>query len=376
MRGRSLRVVTWLAVSVVLGCAPAPPPSPPVTPPPIPAGFVPWPDIVWQLADLPLRPLEVTDERVEAVTTTPAAIVAVGYREIDGVRDGIVWRSADAESWKAIDDPVFDGVELVDVAPARDGFVAFGVETSSDDEDHPTAVVFLSVDGSSWERLPPLPATGDTYPTAIAGGPAGVIALAEDTGGGEAVWRSSEGRSFRRVSLGDGAAGGLVDPEPMADGFVALAADSASPTVLRSPDGLAWRSSSVDPTSNADSTAITVGRWGMIVQAMAADSAAQCPADFLAWWSMDGERWGRLPSDSPLTNGTSLAVPADDHGLLAIDGADAWSSPDGWAWRSLPEPGDGSVSIDDAVVRGDVIVAVGAEVSDDGSSLGRIVVAR
>jgi hypothetical protein len=69
-------------------------------------------------------------------------------------------------------------------------------------------------------------------------------------------------------------------------------------------------------------------------------------------------------------------VPAGDHGLLAITGADAWSSPDGWAWRTLPEPGDGAVGVDDAVVRGDVIVAVGAENAEDGSSVGRILVAR
>jgi hypothetical protein len=64
------------------------------------------------------------------------------------------------------------------------------------------------------------------------------------------------------------------------------------------------------------------------------------------------------------------------HGLLAIDGASAWSSPDGWAWRPLPAPGDGSMLVADAVVDGDVVVAVGAVYGDDGISRSAIAVAK
>ena len=103
-------------------------PSPSLTPPPIAAEFVPWPDIVWQIADLPIRPLELSAERVVAVTVTDAGFVAVGYRETDGVRDGKVWRSTDAETWELVDDEAFAGVDLVDVSPAPKGFVALGVE--------------------------------------------------------------------------------------------------------------------------------------------------------------------------------------------------------------------------------------------------------
>jgi hypothetical protein len=289
----------------------------------------------------------------------------------------LVWRSDDGETWEAIDDPVFDRVELVDVAPAPTGFVALGVETASGEEDHPTSVAFHSDDGSEWQRLAPLTASGDTYPVAIAGGPHGAIAVADDTGGGEAVWRAADGRSFQRVTLGGPAAGGLVDPQGVADGFAALAGSAETPTLLRSADGVSWTASPIDPAPNATGTKVVVGRWGTIVQAMGSgDCQAPCPARFFAWWSVGGGRWGALPADAPSSNGVSIVVPAGVHGVLAIDGADAWSSPDGWAWRPLPEPGDGSVAIDDAVVRGDVIVAVGTEGSEDGSSVGRILVAR
>lgn len=379
MRGRLLRVGTLLLASVLLGCAPAPSPSPSVTPPPVPADFVPWPDIVWHVAHLQPRPPGVSAEHVASVTATDAAIVAVGYREANEVRDGMVWRSTDGDAWNAIDGPIFDGVELVDVAPAPNGFVALGVADTPGDTDHPTSVVFSSVDGSSWRRLPPLPVTGDSSASSIAGGPAGVVALADAAGGGQVVWRATDGRSFERVTLAGPAAAGLIDPHAVPDGFEALSGSAGSPAVLRSKDGSTWTASPVEPASKVGVTRLTLARWGTIVQGMGAPTCvgvAPCPAGFFAWWSGDGVQWGALPVSSPLTNGASIVVPAGDHGLLAIDGADAWSSPDGWAWRSLPEPGDGSVSIDDAVVRGDLIVAVGEDAEDDGSSVGRILVAQ
>jgi hypothetical protein len=378
MPGRSLRVVTLLLAPAILGCAPAPSPSPPVTPPPVPADFVPFPDLVWEVADLPPRPNQATGEEVSAISATDAMFVAVGYREAAGVRDGIVWRSTDGQDWAAIAPPLFAGVELIDVTPAPGGFEAIGVAGTDGDPDHPAAAIFQSSDGSSWQPLPALSSTGDTYPVAIAGGPAGVIAVADDVAGGLAVWRAADGRDFQRVALAGPAAEGLVDPQAVADGFVALGADSGPPTLLSSPDGMAWTASPIDPTSNATGTDVVVGRWGTVVQAMRpGECDSTCADEFFAWWSGRGDHWGALPDSSPLTNGTSLAVAAGAHGLVALDGADAWFSPDGWAWRSLPEPGDGTVTVDDAVVRGDTIVAVGAEFRDeDGSSQGRILVAK
>jgi hypothetical protein len=49
----------------------------------------------------------------------------------------------------------------------------------------------------------------------------------------------------------------------------------------------------------------------------------------------------------------SIVVPAGDHGIIAIDGASAWASPNGWGWQPLPEPSDGSMVVFDAVVKGD-----------------------
>jgi hypothetical protein len=368
-----------MLVSVLLGCTPAPSPSPSITTPPTPADFVPWPDIVWRLADVPFRPGGLS-ERVVAVTATDAGFVAVGYREADGVRDGTIWRSVDGDAWELVDDPILAGVELVDVAPAPNGVIALGVESTGARADHPRAVAFRSEDGSSWTRLPPLVATGDTYPAAIAGGPDGAVAVGNDASGASAIWRSEDGRTFERIAIGDPQTGGVVDPQVVPNGFVGLGRLDGPPTFLHSGDGAVWTSTAIDPRSDAVATRLIVGRWGMVAQGIvipSCDEGTSCPSQSIAWWSVNGAVWGRLPGEgSPISNGASIVVPAGNHGLLAVDGANAWSSPDGWAWRALPEPADGSIVVDHAVVRGDTIIAVGAEYGEDGSSVGRILVAR
>ena len=63
-----------------------------------------------------------------AVTAGPEGFVAVGYRENEAVRDGLIWFSEDGVSWVSVGAPgAFDAVELVDVAASPRGFVALGV---------------------------------------------------------------------------------------------------------------------------------------------------------------------------------------------------------------------------------------------------------
>jgi hypothetical protein len=378
MRGSSLRVGTVLFVSALLGCAPGPSPSPSVTQPPIPADFVPWPDIVWHVADLPRPPLAPTSERVVAVTAMPDSFVAVGYREINGVQDATIWHSSDGEAWDAIDDQLPAGVELLDVSPAPGGLVALG--TISDFDGPPEAIVISSTDVRIWAQLAPLPDAVGTFPSSLAGDETGVLVTGDDKDGKAVLWRSLDGRSFERLTVVGVAREAVESPRVVSTGYAALGSAGAPPILLRSADGASWTSTPIDQANDVAGIRLEIGRWGWVVQGIWAPGCgplASCAGQSIAWWSGDGVAWARLPGEgSPLSNGGSIVVPAGDHGLLAITGADAWSSPDGWAWRPLPEPGDGSVSIDDAVVRGGVIVAVGSENAEDGSSIGRILVAR
>jgi hypothetical protein len=329
------------------------------------------------VADLPKPPLGPPIERVVAVTATPETFVAVGYREINGVRDAVIWHSSDGEAWEAIEDQLAGG-ELVDVSPAPGGLLALG--TLSVVGEPPEAVVFPSTDVRIWAQMTPLPDGVATFASSLAGDETEVLVVGDDNDGKAVLWRSIDGRSFQRLTVGGAAREAVESPRVVGGGYAALGPAGAPPILLRSPDGASWTSTPIDRASDVVATRLEIGRWGWLVQGLWAPGCgplASCAGQSIAWWSGDGLVWTRLPGEgSPLSNGGSIVVPAGNHGMLAISGADAWSSPDGWAWRPLPEPGDGSVSIDDTVVRGDVIVAVGAENAEDGSSVGRILVAR
>jgi hypothetical protein len=339
---------------------------------------VPWPDIVWSAAEGVVGG-EGGSAQVAAVTGGSQGFVAVGWWEDGPRRNGLIWSSRDGETWSSVGVAgQLEAVELLDVAETADGYVALGVGTLGA-IDRPHAVFLTSPDGRSWARLGQVPGSADTYPGWLTAGDDGVVAAGTDANGDPAVWRSPDGQSFERVALELSADLSVSDPHGMDEGFVAIGGPGSAPVLLRSADGAAWSATPIDPADDVYATRLVPGEWGWVVQgawAPTCSANASCPASAIAWWSVDGISWGRLPIDgSPAATGGSIVVPAGMHGLLAIDGASAWSSPDGWAWRPLPAPGDGSMLVADAVVDGDVIVAVGAVYGEDGISQSAIAVA-
>ncbi len=380
MRRFRLHLGSWLIASAVLGCAPTPSPTPSITPPPLPADVLPWPDVVWFAADGVAGGEGGNGAQVVAVAAGSQGFVAVGWWDDGPARHGLIWFSEDGQSWSSVGAPgQLDSVGLVDVVDTADGFVALGVGALGA-IDRPHAVFLASPDGRSWARLGQVPGSADTYPEWLASGDDGVIAAGTDADGAPAVWRAPDGRSFERVDLDLPADLSVSDPQAADDGFVALGGPGSPPFMLRSADGAAWTATPIDAADDVHATRLVPGEWGWVVQGAWAPTCAanaSCAAGAMAWWSGDGGSWGRLPPDgSPAATGGSIVVSAGMHGLLAIDGASAWSSPDGWAWRPLPEPGDGSMLITDAIVVGDVIVAVGAVYGEDGISQGAIAIAK
>ncbi len=374
MRGRPILVAVGLvAVMAVGACEPAPPV--PVTPPPEPADVVPWPDIVWAQADMPAPPPFVT-EHIAAVAADPTGFVAVGYRETVGRRDGVIWFSADGRSWEVVGVPAaFAEVDLVDVAAGASGFVAIGTALG---EGRIMSVFFHSDDGRVWERLGP-PGVANSYANYVAGGPSGYLASGTGADGGSAVWASPDGRTWERVApdaMGDGGQG-INDPQALADGWVALGSNVQPPFLMRSADGMAWSATPIESPTEAYAFRLVAGRWGYLAQGGLGTCGplSSCPAEAATWWSGDGAGWTRLPAGDALQSGGSVLVEAGDHGFVALDGVSAWASATGWSWTPLPEPGDGSSVVNAAVVRGDVIVAVGETYLEDGTSVGAIIVA-
>jgi hypothetical protein len=63
-----------------------------------------------------------------------------------------------------------------------------------------------------------------------------------------------------------------------------------------------------------------------------------------------------------------------DRGYLALGGGGTWTSPDGWTWTPAQGPADQQV--DDVVIDGDTIVAVGTVYRQDGTNDAWIAVGR
>jgi len=368
--------------SLVLGCAPAPSPTPAPTPPPVPVDAVPWPDIVWSVADGVASADPGLGEQAVAVTVGPTGFVAVGYRETEAALEGLVWSSPDGSTWSSAGpDGTFDAVEMLDVTRAPDGFVALGVGTLGAANERPHPVFFRSDDGLEWERLRDIPDSDGAYPVALAGGDKGVVAVGSDADGRVVVWRSADGTTFTADILVDPSVDVLTDPHVMTEGYVALGSEDRPPVLLRSSDAVSWTEAPIDAAPEAIASRLTVGRWGFIVQGLwdpgCDASEPPCDQHAIGWASADGRSWSRLPEqDTPIGNGASIVVDAGEHGVIAIDGASAWASPNGWGWQPLPEPGDGSMAVFDAVVSRDIIVAVGAIAAEDGTGRSAIVVAK
>jgi hypothetical protein len=379
MRGR--RLATWAIVPLVLGCAPAPSPTPSTSPPPVPADVAPWPDIVWSTADGVSSADPGDGEQAVAVAAGPVGFAAVGYRESGSSREGLAWFSADGHTWTRIEAPeTFAGIEMLDVTAAPNGFAALGMTIPGDAAERPHAAVFRSADGTRWERVEDVPGADDTYPTWLTGGADGVVATGTDAEGRTVIWRSPDGRTFDRRIFDEPVADDLTDPQLSPEGIITLGSGDRPPLLLRSGDARTWTDALIDPAPETTGTRLVVGDWGYIVQGLwdpgCEATAAQCEQRSIGWWSPDGRTWTRLPDrDTPIGNGASIVVPAGEHGVIAIDGASAWASPNGWGWQPLPEPSDGSMVVFDAVVSGDLIVAVGAMSAEDGTGRSAILVA-
>jgi hypothetical protein len=371
-----------MIASLVLGCAPAPSPSPSPSPSAVPVDVVPWPDIVWSAVESVASGDPGLGEQAVAVTAGATGFVAVGYREGEDARVGLVWSSADGSSWSAAGPAgTFDDVEMLDVTSAPGGFVALGVGALGAAAERPHPVFFASPDGETWERLADVPGSDGAYPMAITGGAKGVVAVGSDADGRTVVWRSADGQVFDHVVIDDPSIPALTDPQAMGDAYVALGSEDRPPVLLRSGDARVWTDSPIDPAPDAIASRLAAGEWGYVVQGLLNPPCdltdPTCVQQPVGWGSEDGRTWARLPDqDTPIGNGASIVVDAGEHGVVAIDGASAWASPNGWGWLPLPEPGDGSMAVFDAVVAGDVIVAVGAIAAEDGTGRSAIVVAK
>jgi len=274
------------------------------------------------------------------VTAGGPGLVAVG---VDGGGysvsvDAAVWTSVDGSEWSRVphDEEVFGGAAINSVTVGGPGLVAVGSsgvggdnldyrEATEADKNFTTdAVVWTSVDGITWSRVPQdvvvFGGPGDqSMSKVIAGGP-GLVAVGSDAVGNDntanaAVWTSVDGLIWSRVRNDEVIFGG--------------------PNAQRM-------------------TSVTTGGPGLV--AVGVDGLDVGGADFdldaAVWTSVDGITWSRVAHDEvafggvgsqwmsgvATTDGTLVAVGRDGTGVWGVAGtvtAAMWTSTDGIVWSRV-----------------------------------------
>ena len=222
--------------------------------------------------------------RVTGVAHGAGGFVAVGsQRRSDpdargGARvQGLAWRSPDGRDWESVPDQTpLAGTSLLDVAAYEGGFVAVGL--SRDDAAPAAGRIFVSADGSEWEKVD------------------------------DENLRPSEGGIHQLESV-----------VAYGDGFIAtgFGADDnrIAPLILVSSDGTSVLRADVPAPSTGDQ--ISLGACASGDTAMVVGGAEAASSTPLAWRSGDGDRWEQMPAESPDASGLIVCSMSQDGRIVA-----------------------------------------------------------
>jgi hypothetical protein len=293
-------------------------------------------------------------EGMVSVTAGGPGFVAVGATGGNSpgraIADAVVWTSVDGITWSRVphDDAIFGGEgdqEMTSVTAGGPGLVAAGWDGGTD-----SGARWTSVDGLTWSRVPhDLADFGDSV---TVGGP-GLVAVGQ-AGGDAAVWNSADGVTWSRV-LHDDAVFGGTDEASMSDvtvggpGFVAVGSDGFE---------------------GDDAVQGQLANWARDFSGRAA-----------VWTSVDGITWSRVPNDETIFGGEGnqwmSTVTAVGPGLVAVGGEWSsevhvpvvWTSVDGITWSRVPHDDavfgvDGDEEISSVTAGGPGVVAVGGSNGD------------
>jgi hypothetical protein len=211
--------------------------------------------------------------------------------------------------------------------------------------------------------------------------PAGTELAVGSADGYPAVWQSTPGGGWRRVSALPvvSAYPGLTALTSVTYGPSGwLAVGTPGPVVLTSANGTTWqraRGGIEKDLGGLSAIAAAASPAGYSVVGRPAGPASASVAD--VWWSGNLKSWVRAQDMNVTTGSTQvLAVAGDPHGFVSVgshDGQPAvWTTTDGRLWTTivlaLPKKGDGeaggasSAVLQQVAVDGDRVVALGQEI--------------
>jgi hypothetical protein len=277
------------------------------------------------------------DQGMSSVIVGGPGLLAFGGDDLwpDGGSRDAVWTSVDGLSWSRVplDDALYQGSEAVAGGP---GFVAV-------DESDDGAAVWTSTDGIAWSRVPHDEAVvglrlgdGNAMTAVTAGGP-GLVAVGSDglnsdepTGRARAVvWTSIDGLTWSRLPHDEAVFGGegdqgMFDVIAGGPGLVAVGENDHGAPVWTSADGITWSQVPNDESvfSGPDTRIRDVMTGGPGLVAIG-ETDYRTPSGALAsggpvmWTSRDGITWVVQINAFP-EGGGPMGVTAGGPGLVAV----------------------------------------------------------
>jgi len=273
------------------------------------------------------------------VAARPGLIVAAGT--IEGSRHGLLWTSADGLAWRAAADVLTGSTGVVDVASGPHAFVVVGsMKLRADASGYRRTVgtAWTSADGRAWSRvvLPSTSFVGDFQPTTVAFLGSRFVALGRASGRGSPegmlVWTSGDGTTWRRGH------------------------DIAIPTT----------GSINDLALGPGGRLVAVGSW-----------SSSAPVMAVAFHSLDGLHWVRVPDGGTFANAVMRGVACDAEACVALGDTPSvapstgatWTSADGLAWaRSGSTTGTSGIGMGRVALTSRGAVALGWAVTPWGAS--------
>jgi hypothetical protein len=324
--------------------------SPPASPSPVPAAG-------WQeLAGFPGADALV----VGAAAATSGGLVAVGAEpaageDLDGVRQGIVWRSGDGLAWDREADATFHGTTLDGVVELGGTLFVFGFRDlcgALDEECPPadTGYAGWRESAGGWQQL--------SLPSTMRSGVVDGIALAGDqivargTYGDDIephIWLSADGD--RWTSLGD--LGGLeyvAEVAALEGAVIALGTsydfdtDTIATRAAISFDGSAFEQATIDAAASATIEGIAAGPAGLLAVGNVVP-ADQPDSGVVVLLSANGREWRVLPAEAfagasvwaahSLASGYLVLGSQVVPGTGGLSTGRAWWSADAATWVTL-----------------------------------------
>ena len=278
-----------------------------------------------------------------------ATLVAGGARGWVAVGPASVWISQNGRGWlpqPAL--PQLAGDQVTTLISTGSGFLAAGTNVPGGDAAKASPVVWLSANGTTWQRvggtaLGLAAGTGRVLGITAAAANGGTILLAGTVAGAttrSGTWRSANGgTTWTAVTIpAGGAAARISGIAPLSAGFIAVrpaqVAGSAGAAVYTSPDGATWHKAASLRT--ADGATLTIGLVsggpsGAVV-------TGQAHGFLIAFLSKNGVTWtgtdpvgtaatervsgvALLPTGQAVFSGTSAGDAAQRDPLLTLAGA-------------------------------------------------------